>query len=195
MPIWKPQALGWITGPPRGMELCNMAQLMRNTPRKKFQNEKRDNTIMKLTQKTQELSISPKSDKFGQALQNNQLSNNLKRQLEYSTSEDELPNISYKPINTNEETFQILVDENEKINGNPFKPKPKKKKVIFSEHHELSDEEIINEIEKDLKIMEDRDKTLKETYHISFLDRPLNSQEEPYEWQLETPELIQQPPN
>ncbi|MBW0580527.1 hypothetical protein O181_120242, partial [Austropuccinia psidii MF-1] len=142
MPICKPQALGWQTGPPRGMDLCNMATL-----------------------------------------------------IEDSTSEDELTNISYKPINNNKETFQILVDGNEKINGNPFKPKPKKKKVRFSEHHELSDEEIINEIEKDLRIMEERDKNLKDTYHINFLDRPLNNQEEPYEWQLENPEFIQQPPN
>ncbi|MBW0492694.1 hypothetical protein O181_032409 [Austropuccinia psidii MF-1] len=42
--------------------------------------------------------------------------------------------------------------------------------------------------------MEERDKNLKETYHINFLDRPLNSQEEPYEWQLENPEFIQKPP-
>ncbi|MBW0522957.1 hypothetical protein O181_062672 [Austropuccinia psidii MF-1] len=163
MPICKPQALGWQTGPPRGMDLCNMATLVRNTPGKKFQNEKRDNTIIK--------------------------------QLEDSTSEDELPNIISQPIDNNEETFQILVDGNEKIRGNPFKTKPKKKKVRFSEHHELSDEEIINEIEKDLRIMEERDKNSKETYHINFLDRPLNSQEEPYEWHLENPEFIQKPPN
>ncbi|MBW0572537.1 hypothetical protein O181_112252 [Austropuccinia psidii MF-1] len=43
--------------------------------------------------------------------------------------------------------------------------------------------------------MEERDKNLKDTYHINFLDRPLNNQEEPYEWQLENPEFIQQPPN
>ncbi|MBW0483187.1 hypothetical protein O181_022902 [Austropuccinia psidii MF-1] len=76
-----------------------------------------------------------------------------------------------------------------------FKTKLKMKKVKFSEHHELSDEEIINEIEKDFKIMEERDKNLEETYHRNFLDRPLNNQEEPYEWQLENPEFIQQPPN
>ncbi|MBW0590082.1 hypothetical protein O181_129797 [Austropuccinia psidii MF-1] len=195
MPICKPQALGWQTGPPRGMDLCNMAKLVRNTPGKKYQNAKRDNTIINLAQKTQELSISPKRDKFGQDLQNKKWPDNLKRQLEDSTSEDELPNISYKPISTNKEIFQILVDGNEKIHGNPFKPKPKKKKVRFSEHHELSDEEIINEIEKDLRNMEENVKNLKDTYHINFLDRPLNNQEEPYEWQLENPEFIQQPPN
>ncbi|MBW0551643.1 hypothetical protein O181_091358 [Austropuccinia psidii MF-1] len=70
MPICKPQALGWKTGPPRGMDLCNMAKLVRNYPERKYQDAKRDNTIMKLTQKTQELSISPKSDEFGQDLQN-----------------------------------------------------------------------------------------------------------------------------
>ncbi|MBW0570067.1 hypothetical protein O181_109782 [Austropuccinia psidii MF-1] len=53
MPICKPQALGWQTGPPRGMDLCNMAKLVRNTPGKKDQNSKRDITIIKLTQKTQ----------------------------------------------------------------------------------------------------------------------------------------------
>ncbi|MBW0559571.1 hypothetical protein O181_099286 [Austropuccinia psidii MF-1] len=144
MPICKPQALEWHTGPPRGMDLFNMEKLVRNNPKKKFQNEKIDNTIMKLTKKTQELSISPKSDKFGQYLQNKKWPENLKRQLEDSTSEDELPNISYNPINTNKETFQILVDGNEKINGNPFKTKPKSKKVRFSKHQELSDEGIIN---------------------------------------------------
>ncbi|MBW0590474.1 hypothetical protein O181_130189 [Austropuccinia psidii MF-1] len=149
--------------------------------------QKRDNTIINLTQKTQELSISPKSDKFGQDLQNKKWPGKPKRQLEDPTSEDKLPSIVYKPIDNNEETFQILVDGNEKIHGNPFKTKPKKKKVRFSEHHELSDEEIINEIEKDLRIMEERDKNSKETYHISFLNRPLNSQEGPYEWQLENP--------
>ncbi|MBW0529452.1 hypothetical protein O181_069167 [Austropuccinia psidii MF-1] len=71
----------------------------------------------------------------------------------------------------------------------------KRKKVRFSEHHELSDDEVINEIEKDFKIMEERDKKVKDTYHISFLDRPLNNQEEPHEWQLENPELIQQTTN
>ncbi|MBW0580996.1 hypothetical protein O181_120711 [Austropuccinia psidii MF-1] len=86
-------------------------------------------------------------------------------------------------MNKTEKTFQICVDGNEKINGNPFKTKPKRKKVRLSEHHALSDEETINEIEKHLKIMEERDKSLKETYHIKVLDRPLNNQEEPYEWQ------------
>ncbi|MBW0510796.1 hypothetical protein O181_050511 [Austropuccinia psidii MF-1] len=43
--------------------------------------------------------------------------------------------------------------------------------------------------------MEERDKNSKDTYHINFLDRPLSNQEEPYEWQLENPEFIQQPPN
>ncbi|MBW0563615.1 hypothetical protein O181_103330 [Austropuccinia psidii MF-1] len=168
MPICKPQALGWQTGPPRGMDLCNMAKL---------------------------LSISPKIDKFGQYLQNNQWPNKFQGQLEDSTSEDELPNIAYKPIDNNEETFQILVDGNEKRNGNPFKTKPKGKKVRFSEHHEISDEEIINEIEKYFKIMKERDKKLKDTYHINFLDRPLNNQEESYEWQLENPEFIQKTTN
>ncbi|MBW0570380.1 hypothetical protein O181_110095 [Austropuccinia psidii MF-1] len=169
MPICKPQALGWQTGPPRGMDLCNMAKLVRNTPGKKLENAKRDNTMINLTQKTQDLSISPKSDKFGQDLQNNKWPSNLKRQLEDSTSEDELPNISYKPINNNKETFQILVDGNERIHVKPFKPNPKKKKVRFNENNDLSEEEIINEIEKDLRIMEERDKKLKDTYHISLL--------------------------
>ncbi|MBW0533452.1 hypothetical protein O181_073167 [Austropuccinia psidii MF-1] len=195
IPICKPQALGWQTGPPRGMDLCNMEKLVRNNPKKKFQNKKRENTIMKLTQNIQELSISPKSDIFGQDLQNKIWPDNLKGQLEDRTSEDELLNISYKPINNNKETFQILVEGNEKINGNPFKTKPKQKKVRFSEHHEPLDEQTINEIEKDFKVLEERDKNSKETYHISFLDRPLNNQEEPYEWQLENPEFIQQPPN
>ncbi|MBW0545892.1 hypothetical protein O181_085607, partial [Austropuccinia psidii MF-1] len=53
MPICKPQALGWKTGPPGGMDLCNMAKFVRNTPGKKYQNTKRDNTIINLTQKTQ----------------------------------------------------------------------------------------------------------------------------------------------
>ncbi|MBW0528490.1 hypothetical protein O181_068205 [Austropuccinia psidii MF-1] len=148
MPICKPQALGWQTGPPRGMDLCNMAQLVRNTPGKNYQNKKRDNTIINLTQNTQELFISPKRDKIGQDLQNNKWPSNLKRQIEESISEDELPNIIYKKIDNNEETFQILVDGNEKIHENPFKTKPKKKEVTFSEHHELSEEEIINEIKK-----------------------------------------------
>ncbi|MBW0475946.1 hypothetical protein O181_015661 [Austropuccinia psidii MF-1] len=43
--------------------------------------------------------------------------------------------------------------------------------------------------------MEERDKHLKETYHISFLDRPLNNQEEPYEWKPENPEFFQKPAN
>ncbi|MBW0545416.1 hypothetical protein O181_085131 [Austropuccinia psidii MF-1] len=189
------KALGWKTSPPRGMELCNMEKLVRNNPGKNDLNAKRDNTMINLTQKTQELSISPKSDKYGPDLQNNKWRKNLKRQLEDSTSEDELTNIIYKPIDKDKETFQILVDGNEKINGNPFKTKPKRTKVRFSEHHELSDEEIINEIKKDLIIMEERDKKLKETYHINFLDRPLNNQEEPYEWQLENPEFIQQTTN
>ncbi|MBW0525743.1 hypothetical protein O181_065458 [Austropuccinia psidii MF-1] len=172
-----------------------MAKLVRNNPGNTAQNVRRDNTIINLTQKTTELSISPKSDKCGPALQNKKWQNNLKRQLEDSTSDNELPNISYKPIGKNEKTIQTLVDGNEKINRNPFKTKLKRKKVRFSEHHELSDEEIINEIKKDLKIMEARDKKLKETYHINFLDIPLNNQEEPYEWKLENPEFIQQTTN
>ncbi|MBW0474714.1 hypothetical protein O181_014429 [Austropuccinia psidii MF-1] len=195
MPICKPQAVGRQTGPPKGMDLCNMDKLVINNPKKKFQNNKREKTIMKLTQKVQELSISPKSDKFGPALQIKKWPKNLKRQLEDSKSEDELPNMSYKPINTNKETFQILVEGNKKISGNPFKNKPQSNKVRFSKHHELSDEEIINEIEKDFKIMEERDKNSKETYHINLLDRQLNKQEEPYKWQLENPEFIPQPPN
>ncbi|MBW0465116.1 hypothetical protein O181_004831 [Austropuccinia psidii MF-1] len=73
MPICKPQALGWQTGPPKGIDSCNMEKLVRNTPGKKFQNAKGDNTSIKLTQKTQELSISPKSAKFGQDLQNKKM--------------------------------------------------------------------------------------------------------------------------
>ncbi|MBW0560919.1 hypothetical protein O181_100634 [Austropuccinia psidii MF-1] len=171
MPICKPQALGWQTGPPRGMDICNMAKL------------------------NQDLSIFTKSDKFGQDLQNKKWPDNLKRQLEDSISEDELPNIVHKLINKTEETFQTLVDGNEKINGNPFKNNPKKKEVRFSENNEISDGEIINETEKVLRIMEERDKNLKETYHINFLDRPLKNQEEPYGWELENPEFIQKPPN
>ncbi|MBW0521006.1 hypothetical protein O181_060721 [Austropuccinia psidii MF-1] len=173
MPICKLHALGWQTGPPIGMDLCNMKKLVRNTPGKKFQNAKGDNTIIN-------------------DLKNKILPNNLKRKLEDSTSEDELPNVFYNPINETEEIFQILVDGNEKINGNSFTTKTKSKKVRFSEHHELSDEEIINEIEKDFQIMEEREKNLKDTYHINFLDRPLNNQEEPYEWK--NPEFIQKPP-
>ncbi|MBW0461883.1 hypothetical protein O181_001598 [Austropuccinia psidii MF-1] len=154
MPICKPQAPLWQTGPPRGMELCNMEKWVRNTPGKKFQNAKGDNTIIKLTQKTQGLSISPGSDTFSQELQNKKFPNSIKRKLEDSTSEDESPSIVYKPIDKTEETFQILVDGNEQINGNPFKTKPKRKKVRFSEHLELSVEEIINKIEKDFKFME-----------------------------------------
>ncbi|MBW0488541.1 hypothetical protein O181_028256 [Austropuccinia psidii MF-1] len=82
MPICKPQALGWQTGPPRGMYLCNMEKSSRNTPGKKFKDEKGDNTIIKLTRKTQDLSISPKSDKFGQELQSYKWPSNLKRKPE-----------------------------------------------------------------------------------------------------------------
>ncbi|MBW0567078.1 hypothetical protein O181_106793 [Austropuccinia psidii MF-1] len=121
-----------------------MAKLVRNTPGKKDQNSKRDITIINLPQKTQYLSISLNSDKCGHDIINRKCKNNLKRQLEDSSSQDELPNIIYQPINKTEETFQIFVDGNEKINGNPFKTKPKKKKVRFSEHHKLSEEEIIN---------------------------------------------------
>ncbi|MBW0583502.1 hypothetical protein O181_123217 [Austropuccinia psidii MF-1] len=152
MPICKPQGLGWQNGPPRGMDLWNMEKLVRNTPGKKFQNAKGDNTIINLTQKTQYLSISSKRDKIGQCLQNQKWPNNLKRQIEESKSEDELPNIIYKQIDNNEEIFQNLVDGYEKRNGNAFKTKPKRKKVRFSDH-ELSDEEIINDIEKDFRIM------------------------------------------
>ncbi|MBW0518645.1 hypothetical protein O181_058360 [Austropuccinia psidii MF-1] len=194
MPICKPQALGWQTGPPRGMVLCNMAKLVRNKPGKKNQNGKRDNTMINLTQETQELCIFTKFDKFGPDLQNNQWPNTLKRQLEEPTSEDELPSIANKLIDINEETFHILVDGIEKINGHPFKSKTKRQQVRFSENHDFTEAETTNEIEKDSKIMEKRDKNLKETYHINFFDRPLNNQE-PYEWQLESPEIIQQPPN
>ncbi|MBW0574085.1 hypothetical protein O181_113800 [Austropuccinia psidii MF-1] len=68
MPICENQALGWKTGPPRGMDLCNMAKLVRNTPAKKFQNAKGDNTIIKLTQKTQDFFIPLKRDRIGQDL-------------------------------------------------------------------------------------------------------------------------------
>ncbi|MBW0518104.1 hypothetical protein O181_057819 [Austropuccinia psidii MF-1] len=132
MPICKPQALGWQTGPPRGMDLCNMAKVVSNSPGKKFQNAKGDNTIMKLTHKTQELSISPKSDKFSQDLQNKKWKDKLKQQLEESIYEDELPNIIYKQIDDNEEIFQILFDGSEKINGNPFKTKPKRKSDLVN---------------------------------------------------------------
>ncbi|MBW0573487.1 hypothetical protein O181_113202 [Austropuccinia psidii MF-1] len=128
MPICKPQALGWQTGPPRGMDFCNMAKLVRNTTGEKYQNAKRDNTIINLTQKTQVLSICAKSDEFGQYLQNKKWPDNLKRQLEDSTSEEESPSTVYKPIDNNEETFHILVDGNEKIHGNPFKLNPKRRK-------------------------------------------------------------------
>ncbi|MBW0572629.1 hypothetical protein O181_112344 [Austropuccinia psidii MF-1] len=81
-----------------------------------------------------------KSDECGQDFQNNKWPNSLKRQIEELISENELPNIIYKKIDNNEEIFQMLVDGNEKINGNPFKTKPKRKKVRSSEHHELSHE-------------------------------------------------------
>ncbi|MBW0484871.1 hypothetical protein O181_024586 [Austropuccinia psidii MF-1] len=82
IPICKPQALGWKNGPPRGIYLCNMAKLVRNTPGKKLKDEKGDNTIIDLTQKTQDLSICPKRDKIGQYLQDHKWTNNLKRQIE-----------------------------------------------------------------------------------------------------------------
>ncbi|MBW0509042.1 hypothetical protein O181_048757 [Austropuccinia psidii MF-1] len=107
MPICQPQALGWQTGPPRGMDLCNMEKLLRNTPVNKSQKKNRDNTTINLTQKTQELSISPISDKFGQDLQNNQLPNNLKRPLEDSTSEDESPRMIYKPIDNRKRVYRF----------------------------------------------------------------------------------------
>ncbi|MBW0500443.1 hypothetical protein O181_040158 [Austropuccinia psidii MF-1] len=69
MPICKPQALGWHTGPHRGMDLCNMKKLVRNTPGKKFQKEKGDNTMINLTKKSHTLSISTKRDRFGKDLQ------------------------------------------------------------------------------------------------------------------------------
>ncbi|MBW0513505.1 hypothetical protein O181_053220 [Austropuccinia psidii MF-1] len=70
----------------------------------------------------------------------------------------------------------------------------KEEEVILSEHNELPDEEIIEEIEKYFKIMEERDKTSKETYDINFLEIPFNNQE-PYQWQLESLKLIEKPPN
>ncbi|MBW0481145.1 hypothetical protein O181_020860 [Austropuccinia psidii MF-1] len=157
-----------------------MEKLVRNTPGNKFKNAKRDNTIINLTEKTQELYISTESDEFCQDLPNTKWPKNLKRQLEDSTTEDELPNIIYKPINNTEETFQICVDGNEEVNGTPFKTEHKSKNVRFSEKHELSNQIIINEIEKDFKIMEERDKYWKNTYHINFSDRPLKNKEEPY---------------
>ncbi|MBW0475127.1 hypothetical protein O181_014842 [Austropuccinia psidii MF-1] len=138
MPICEPQALGWQTSPPRRMDLCSMEKLVIITARKQYQVSKGENTILNLTQKTHELSISAKCYKFGQELQKNQWPNNLKRQLEDTTSEDQSPSIISKTINKTEETFQILV------NGNPFKTKHKINKVRFGEHHELSDDDIIN---------------------------------------------------
>ncbi|MBW0478184.1 hypothetical protein O181_017899 [Austropuccinia psidii MF-1] len=129
-----------------------MAKLIRNTPGKVFKNAKRDNTINELTQKNQELSISSKRDKFAQNLQNHKWPINLKRQIEEAISEDELPKIIYQQIDNNEETFQIFLDGNEKINGKTFTTKPNEKKVRFSENHELSDGEIINEIEKNSEL-------------------------------------------
>ncbi|MBW0477553.1 hypothetical protein O181_017268 [Austropuccinia psidii MF-1] len=93
IPTCKPQANGWQTGPPRGIYLCNMERFVRNTQGKKLQKSKGDNTIIKLTQKTQWLFISPKIDKFGKYLQNYKWPNNLKRKLEESISEGELPRI------------------------------------------------------------------------------------------------------
>ncbi|MBW0541037.1 hypothetical protein O181_080752 [Austropuccinia psidii MF-1] len=89
--------------------------------------------MINLTQNTQELSIPPKRDKFGQDLQSHKWPNNLKRKIEELISEDELPNIIYKKIGDNEESFQILVDGNDKTNGNPFETKPKRKKFRFSD--------------------------------------------------------------
>ncbi|MBW0540182.1 hypothetical protein O181_079897 [Austropuccinia psidii MF-1] len=43
--------------------------------------------------------------------------------------------------------------------------------------------------------MGERDKSLKGTYCINFLGRPVSNQEEPYEWQWKNHEFIQQPPN
>ncbi|MBW0553465.1 hypothetical protein O181_093180 [Austropuccinia psidii MF-1] len=101
------------------------------------------------------------------------------KKLEDSTFEDELPSIIYKPINKTEGTFQFLMDGNEKTNGNTLKTKRKRKKVRFSENHELSGEEIINLMEKYIKTIEERDKNLKGTYHINFLDRTFENKEEP----------------
>ncbi|MBW0478790.1 hypothetical protein O181_018505 [Austropuccinia psidii MF-1] len=36
MPLCKPQAIEWQTGPPRGMDLCNIKKLVRNTPGRRF---------------------------------------------------------------------------------------------------------------------------------------------------------------
>ncbi|MBW0474869.1 hypothetical protein O181_014584 [Austropuccinia psidii MF-1] len=82
------------------------------------------------------------------ALQNKKWPNKLKIQLEDSNSEDGSPRIIHMPINKTEETFQILEDGNEIINGSPFKIEPKRKRVKFSENNGLTDEEIINEIAK-----------------------------------------------
>ncbi|MBW0552348.1 hypothetical protein O181_092063 [Austropuccinia psidii MF-1] len=66
--LLKPQPIGCKTGPPGEMEFFNMAKLVRNTPRKNFQNAKRDNKIMKFTKKTKGLSISPNEEELGQEL-------------------------------------------------------------------------------------------------------------------------------
>ncbi|MBW0534857.1 hypothetical protein O181_074572 [Austropuccinia psidii MF-1] len=120
---------------------------------------------------------------------------NFNRKLEDSASEHELPKITYKKIDNNSETCHILVEGNDNINGNTLKTKRKRRKVRSSQNHELSDEEIINGIEKYLKIMEEREKHPKATYNINFIYRPLNNQEEAYEWKLEIPEFIQKTPN
>ncbi|MBW0494940.1 hypothetical protein O181_034655 [Austropuccinia psidii MF-1] len=170
MPICKPQALGWQTGPPREFSFCNMKHLVRNTPGKEFPKAKGDDAMINFTHKTQELSLSPEVVKFGQDLPDKKWANNLKGQFEYSTSEYELPNIIYNQLNNTEETLQILVDGNEKINGNLFKAEPQRKRIGFSEHHELSDEEIINEAEKDMKIIE---KKVQKTHTIKQPRRTL----------------------
>ncbi|MBW0468675.1 hypothetical protein O181_008390 [Austropuccinia psidii MF-1] len=112
MSLFKSQPIGCKTGPPGEMDFFNMAKVVRNTPRKNFQNAKRDNTIMKLTKKTKELSISPKEKELGPELKITKWSENLKQQPEDVSSEDELSKIIHKSFTNNSESFQILVDGN-----------------------------------------------------------------------------------
>ncbi|MBW0522233.1 hypothetical protein O181_061948 [Austropuccinia psidii MF-1] len=101
IPLCKPQAIGWQTGPPREIALCIMAKLVINTPRKKLQNAKQENTMIKLTQRTQELCISPNHDEFNPKLGNIKWTENLKQQPEYPSSSNESPKMIYKTITNN----------------------------------------------------------------------------------------------